>query len=162
MRAKCFCLQKLQHGRRQCFRYAVDFVDEQDAFFQPCFFHFVIYCPDDFTHGVFCDSIFLAAVVFVADEGQPHGALTGVVGDAVCHQPHAAFPCHLFHDGSFADTRRTHEQQGTLPHHRDFIFSVSILCQISGNGMLDFFLCLFDIHSITPCYTKFPNLLCPK
>ena len=37
-----FSLKELQHHRCQCFRYAVDLINKQDAFFQTCFFHFVV------------------------------------------------------------------------------------------------------------------------
>ena len=37
--AEYFLLQQLQHNRCQCFGYTVDFVKEQDTFFQSCCFH---------------------------------------------------------------------------------------------------------------------------
>ena len=37
-----FALEKLQHGRSQRLRHAVDFIDEQNTFFQSGRFHLVI------------------------------------------------------------------------------------------------------------------------
>ena len=107
--AEGFALQKLQHGRGQCFGSTVDFVNKKDALFQAGFLHFIVDRSDDLAHGVFCYGVFLAAVFFFADERQADGGLSGVVGDAVGNQGNATFPCHLFHNGSFPDTGGAHQ-----------------------------------------------------
>ena len=151
--AKGLALQKLQHGGGQRFRHTVDLVDEQNALGEAGGLHLGIDAGNDLAHGVFSHRDIFAAVVALADEGQAHGALAGVVGDGVGHQRHAALPRRLFHDLGLADARRAHQQDGALPDGRDGVFAQSILGKVGFYGVFNFFFGSFDIHN------KFPHEL---
>ncbi len=133
MRPEGLALQKLKHCRRKRFGRAVDFIDEQNPFFQTGFFHFIINRGDNFAHGVLCYGVFLPAVFLVADKRQADCALAGVVRDAVRNEGNAAFPCDLFHNGCFADARRAHQQYGALAHDGDAVCTEFILCEVRNN-----------------------------
>jgi hypothetical protein len=151
--AKGLALQKLQHGGGQRFRHTVDLVDEQNALGEAGGLHLGIDAGNDLAHGVFGHGDVLSAVVALADEGQAHGALAGVVGDGVGHQRHAALPGYLLHHLRLANARRPHEQNGTLPDGRDGVFAQSILGKVGFYGVFNFFFGSFDIHN------KFPHEL---
>ena len=68
--SKGLTLQKLQHGRRERLRYAVDLVEEQNALAAPRGLHRLIDRGDDLAHGVFGHLVFHAVIGFRRDERQ--------------------------------------------------------------------------------------------
>ena len=70
MAAEDLVLQKLQHGRRERLRYAVDLVEEQNALAAPRGLHRLIDRGDDLAHGVFGHLVFHAVIGFRRDERQ--------------------------------------------------------------------------------------------
>ena len=70
MAAEDLVLQKLQHGRRERLRYAVDLVEEQNALAAPRGIHRLIDRGDDLAHGVFGHLVFHAVIGFRRDERQ--------------------------------------------------------------------------------------------
>ena len=148
VRAEGLVLQKLQHGGRQRLRNAVDLVQEQDALLTAGTLHGLVNGSDDLAHGIFRDRHDLPAVGFFLNMGQADGALAGVVGDGIGHQSHAAAPGDLFHDGRLSDTRRAHQQNGTLVYRRKQIIPGAILAKIRLQGMDDLLFCFLNIHRI--------------
>ena len=120
-------LQKLQHGRRQCLRYAVDFIQEEDALRLSRFFHHVVQADNDFTHGVFRGSILPAAVFLVRNERQTQSTLPGVMAHGIGHHRDVHFLRYLIHDIRLSDSRRTHEKNRPLPLHRNPVFPELVL-----------------------------------
>ena len=147
MAAEDLELQKLQHGRGQGLGDAVDFVQKEDALLHACLLHQIIDGGDDLTHGVFGDAVLPAAVVLGRDKGQTDGALPGVVGHGIAHQPHAQFLGDLLHNGSLADARGAHEEKGTLPLQRDLVLPELVLGKIGGHGVFDLLFGLSDVHA---------------
>ena len=56
--------------------------------------------------------------------------------------------CRLFHNGSFADSRRTDQQQRSLTDQRISIISILILRQICAKCITDFCFCFLYVHFI--------------
>ena len=154
--AEGLALQKLQHGGGQRFGHAVDLVDEQDALRKAGGLHFGVDAGDDLTHGVFGHRDVLSAVVALANEGQAHSALAGVVSDGVGHQRHSAFPGHLLHHLRLANARRPHQQDGALPDSRDGVFAQGILGKVGFYGVFDLFFGTFDVHN--RCFPLYQEL----
>ena len=150
--AEGLALQKLQHGGGQRLGDTVDLVDEEDALFQAGGLHLGVDAGDDLAHGVFRHRDVPASVVSLADEGQAHGALAGVVGDGIGHQRHAALPRRLLHHLRLADARRPHQQDGALADGGDGVLAQSVLGEIGSDGMLDLFFGSFDVHIAFPRY----------
>ena len=136
----------MQHGGGQRLGDAVDLINEEDAFFQAGGLHSGVDAGDDLAHGVFRHRDVFPVIMALADEGQAHRALAGVVGDGIGHQRHAALPRRLFHDLGLADARRAHQQDGALPDGRDGVFAQRILGQIRFDGVFDLFFGSFDVH----------------
>ena len=153
--AKGLALQKLQHRGGQGLGHAVDLVNEQDALGQAGGLHLGIDAGNDLAHGVLGHRYIPPCIVALPDKGQAHGALTGMVGDGVGHQRHAAIPGGLLHDLGLAHTRRAHQQDGTLAHSGDLILSQLVLGKVGPDGALDLFFCSFDIHTRNLTYCSY-------
>ena len=122
-----FSLKELQHHRRQCFRYAVDLINEQDAFFQTCFFHFVVNGRNDLTHGIFRDRKFFLTIILFYNKRKSHSTLPGVVGNGIGNKSNPAFPCYLFHNLCLSDSRRAHKKDRSLSDRRDPVLTEFVL-----------------------------------
>ena len=139
-------LQKLQHGRRQRLRDAVDLIQKEDALRDAGRLDPVIDRRDDLAHGVFRDGVLLPAVLLAGDEGKADGALSGVVGDRVGDQADPQFLGDLLHDGGLADAGRSHEENGPLPLRRNFIGAGLVLVQVGPDGIDDFLFGFFNVQ----------------
>ena len=136
--AEGFILQKLQHGRCQSFRDAVDLIQEQKAFPASGLFDPVKDGCDDLTHGVFSDSIFTAVEGFVFNKGKSHCALAGVVGHGIGYKAYLAGRSSLFHNGGFADAGWANQQKRPLTQGRDGITTPVVFGCISHDRMYYF------------------------
>ena len=148
-------LQKLEHGRCQCLRHAVDLIDKQDSLPQPRRLNLVINGRHNLAHGIFRHRHPAGVVDLFLDKGKSDGALSGVVGDGIRHQPDLAFLGDLLHDLGLANTWRADEQHWSLPDGRDLISPVPVLQQIRLNGILNFLFCTFNVHNLS-------HPLCPE
>ena len=144
--AEHFVLQELQHGGRERFGHAVDFVKEQDALGVPRLLDRVVHGGDDFAHGVLGYVVRFAAVLLLHDERQAQRALARVVRHGVGHEPHVKLLGYLLDDGGFADARRAKQENGTLALGRQGVAAELIFCEIRLHGVLDLLFGLFDIH----------------
>ena len=81
------------------------------------------------------------------NKGQADGTLPGMVGNGIGDQIDPALQGYLLHNGGLADAGRADHQDGPLPFDRNLICACFILFQIGFDGVDDFLLCLFDIHS---------------
>ena len=144
--AENLILQKLQHHRGQGLGHAVDLVQEEDALLDPGVLHQVVHGGDDLAHGVLGHVALHAAIGFMDDEGQAQGALPGVVGHGIGHQPHPQLRGDLLHNGRLADARRAHEKHRPLFLHGDLI-AVLVPCKIRRHGVFDLFFGFFDVHT---------------
>ena len=120
-------LQKLEHGRRQCLRHAVDLIDKQDSLPQPCGLDLVINGCHDLAHGIFRHRHPAGVVDLFLDKGKSDGALSGVMSDGVSHQPDLALLGDLLHDLGLAHTWRADQQHRSLPDRRDLVSPVPVL-----------------------------------
>ena len=145
-RTEDLVLQKLQHGGSQGLADAVHLVQEEDALFDARGLHHVIHAGDDLAHGVLADCVLPPAVGLVLDEWQAQGALPGVVGHGIAHQPHAQLLCDLLHDGRLADARWPHQEDRPLLFDGDAVVAKLIFGEIRPHGDLDLVFGLFDVH----------------
>ena len=151
--AENLVLQKLEHGGGQGLGHAVDLVQEQNALLHPGVLHQVVDGGNDLAHGVLGHVVLLAAVGLADDEGQAQGALAGVVGHGVAHQPHPQLRRDLLHDGGLADARRAHQEHGPLLFNGDDVATELVLGKIRRHGVLDLRFSLFDVHNKTSLFT---------
>ena len=154
MAAEDLVLQKLQHGRRERLRYAVDLVEEQNALAAPRGLHRLIDRGDDLAHGVFGHLVFHAVIGFRRDERQAQRALAGMVGHGVGHESHFQFLGDLLHDGRLADARRAQQEHRTLALGRQKIVAELVFSEIGDHGVFDLLFCFADIHSGSSSSTK--------
>ena len=147
--AKGLCLQKLQHRGRQRLRRAVDLIDEQNPLGKPGLLDLLVDRGHDLAHGVLRHRVHFPAELLLGDERQADGALTGVVGDGVGHETHAALPGHLLHDLRLSDSGRPHQKKGPLPHRRDQIFAPRVLRQVRLDGIFYLLFRSLDVHFIS-------------
>ena len=146
MAAEDLVLQKLQHGRRERLRYAVDLVEEQNALAAPRGLHRLIDRGDDLAHGVFGYLVFHAVIGFRRDERQAQRALAGMVGHGVGHESHFQFLGDLLHDGRLADARRAQQEHRTLALGRQKIVAELVFSEIGDHGVFDLLFCFADVH----------------
>ena len=71
-----------------------------------------------------------------------------MVCDSVGNETNLAFLCDLFHNCSFADTRRSDKQQWTLAHSRHKITPMCILSGVNLYCVKQFIFGIFDIHKV--------------
>ena len=148
MTSKGFILEKCQHCRCQGFRHTVDLINKQDSLFPACLLHTIIDRCHDLTHCVICHHHSFSTVIPFNDLRKTDGTLTGVMGNGVGYKSHTALCCRLFHNGSFADSRRTDQQQRSLTDQRISIISILILRQICTKCITDFCFCFLYVHFI--------------
>ena len=67
--AKSLSLKKLEHHRRQRFRYAVNLINKQNSLFQSGLFHLFIDRCNNLAHRIFCDGKTLTSKGFLFDKG---------------------------------------------------------------------------------------------
>ena len=120
-------LKKLQHGRSQSLRHAVDLINKENAFFYTGFLYLLVDRSNDLTHGVFRHRIFSASIAFLLNKRKPHRTLPRVMRDRICHQRNLTLSGNLFHDLCLSDSRRTHQKNRPLPDCRNRIFSKIVL-----------------------------------
>ena len=145
-----FTLQKLQHGRSQCLRNAVDLVQKQNTLFPSCLLHLFVNRSHDLTHGIFRHRHFFAGKFFFLNIWQTDSTLAGMMGDGIGHQTDTAFLRYLLHDLGLSDTRRSDQQDRALPYRGDLIFPVLIFKQIRLYTVPDFLFCPFNVHLYSP------------
>ena len=146
MAAEDLVLQKLQHGRRERLRYAVDLVEEQNALAAPRGLHRLIDRGDDLAHGVFGHLVFHAVIGFRRDERQAQRALAGMVGHGVGHESHFQFLGDLLHDGRLADARRAQQEHRTLALGRQKIVAELVFGEIGHHSVFDLLFRFADVH----------------
>ena len=127
MGSEGFALKKLQHGRSQCLRYAVDLVDKKDPFLKPCIADPVIHRSHNFAHCVLRHRIFLSSVNLMFNKRKTHGALPCMVGNGIGNQTQTAFSGNLLHNLGFSHSRRADQKHRPLADGGDHIFSAVIL-----------------------------------
>ena len=131
MTSKGLILQKLQHGRCQCLRCTVDLINKENAFFLSGLFHTCINRIDNLTHGIFCYAHFFSVIYFFPNSRKTNRTLSGMVRNGIRNQSYLIFFCHLFHNCSFSNSRRSHQKNRTLTHQSITIISKLIFFQIS-------------------------------
>ena len=148
MRTEGFVLEKLQHGRNQRFRHAVDFINKKNTLFAGGFFNLFIYGCNDLAHCVFRYGVFFSLKVLFYNYGKSDCTLACVVCDRIGNKTDSAFFCNLFHNGGLSDAGRPDKQQRTLAHSRHEIASMCILSGVNLYCVKQFFFCIFDIHKV--------------
>ena len=88
----------------------------------------------------------LAAVFLFYDHRQPQCTLTGVVGHGVTHQTQPHLIGDLLHNGGFAQTRRTQQEDGSLVYQWKPVATQSVLLQVDLYGVFDLLLSTCYIH----------------
>ena len=149
MVAKRLTLQKLQHRRSKRLRHTINFIKKQNALRQPRLLHLLIDGRHNFTHRIFRDGKLLPMILFLGNERKPNRALPGMVRNGIGLQPNPALFRNLLHNLRLADARRTQQQDRTLTDWGNLIHPISILPQISLNGILNFLLRPFNVHEPT-------------
>ena len=148
-------LQELQHDGGEGLRYAVDFIQKQDALTLAGGLHQVIDGGDDFAHGVFGDVVFHAVIHLVRNERQPQRTLARVVRHGVGEERHVQLLRNLLYDRRLADAWRADEKHRALPLNGDDVIAHFILGEIRRHGVLDLLLGLLDVHRLPfRCSTK--------
>ena len=146
--AEGLVLQKLQHGRRQCFGHTVDLVEEQDALPSAAAGHGFIDGGNDLAHGVLRHLEGLAVVFHVPDLRQTQCALPGVMRHRIGDQADPQFRGNLFHNCCLADSRGTDHKDRALTLYGNLVLPMGILFEIDGDGLTNLFLCFLNIHVI--------------
>ena len=147
MCAKGFVLQKLQHGRCQCLRDAVDFIQKQDSLLYAAFLNLIIYRGNDFTHGILSDRGLLSSILLFGKKRKADRALPRMVRNGVGNQIDPALSCSLLHDGCLADSGRPDQKERTLLLHGNQIFPHLIFLCIGPNGADHLLLCFLNVHA---------------
>ena len=148
MHTEGLILKKLQHGRRQCLRHRIDFIQKEDSFGNAGLFNLFINGGHNLRHGIFRNGNLSVSIHFLGNIRQSDGRLSGMVGNGIGNQIDSQFLCHLLHDSGFSDSRRSHQEQRSLPFHRNFIATGGILLVIGLHRPFDFFFCFFYIHKV--------------
>ena len=91
----------------------------------------------------------MSLIISFDNDGKSYGTLACVMGDGIGGEADAAFTGNLLHDGSFSDSGRTDQKDGTLADGGHKILSVGILSGVDLYGMQNFFFGFFDIHNMT-------------
>ena len=148
MHTEGLILKKLQHGRRQCLRHRIDFIQKEDSFGNAGLFNLFINGGHNLRHGIFRNGNLSVSIHFLGNIRQSDGRLSGMVGNGIGNQIDSQLLCHLLHDSGFSDSRRSHQEQRSLPFHRNFIATGGILLMIGLHRPFDFFFCFFYIHKV--------------
>ena len=127
--AEGFILEELQHSRYKSFGDTVDFINKENSLFAGSLFHFFINRGNDLTHCIFCYGVFFSLKILFYNYRKSDCTLARMVCDSVGNETDLAFLCDLFHNCSFADTRRSDKQQRTLAHSRH---KITPMCILSG------------------------------
>ena len=156
--AKHLILQKLQHDWRQCFGYAVDFVQKQYSLLLAGGLYHVIYGGNDLAHGIFRDIVFNAVIDLMGYERQAQRALAGMVRHGIAQKCYVQLLSYLFHDGGFSYARWADKEYRTLAFNGNGIVAQLILSKIGCHGVFDLLFSLFDIHWYLPGLCRYTIL----
>ncbi len=146
VRSEGFVLEKLQHGRSEGFRDAVDLVQKQDSFRNAASLDLVVDGGNDFAHGILGDRCLFPAVGVLLQKGQADGALPRVMRDGIGNKVDAAGGSGLLHDGGLADAGRSDEKERTLFFYRNDVFAGGISAGICFYCADDFFFGFLNVH----------------
>ena len=148
--SECFVLQKLQHSRRKCFWYAVNFIKKKYAFFYSRFFNIFIYRRNYFTHCVFRYSIFFSVECLFFYVRQTDSTLSCMVCHWIRDKTYSHFLWNLLHNSGLSYTGSTYYKNRSLSYPVYFIFTVFILYKIGFNGIFNLCFSFFYIHTEPP------------